>query len=110
MRESERQLNSKDPLISKLIARYQAACHAMQSGVAIEMTDPSRSQATDPKHLRVGVNSAMVETSALVELLIDKGVFTAVEWFEGLCRSMEREVTQYEARLEKKLGKQIKLA
>ena len=84
--------------------RYQKACHAMQSGVAMEMQIGGR--AHEPKHLRVGVNSAMVEGSALVQLLIEKGLFTKEEWARALAVSMENEVRSYEARLSQSLGGQ----
>lgn len=74
--------------------RYQAAIHAMQTGVAAKMAiDPSE---TTPKHLRVGVNSAMVEHSALAGLLIAKGVITEAEYLEALALGMEREQALYE--------------
>ena len=38
--------------------RYLDAAHAMQTGVAFTMHQDSSQ--TDPKHLRVGINSAMV--------------------------------------------------
>lgn len=74
--------------------RYLTACNAMQSGVAMKMTvDP---QETSPKHLRVGVNSAMVDTGALIGLLIKKGVITEEELCEALADKMEEEVKLYE--------------
>ena len=50
--------------------RYDAAAHAMQSGVAFEI-GAGVSRETEPKHLRVGVNSAMVDSAALAALLIN---------------------------------------
>jgi hypothetical protein len=50
--------------------RYQAASHAMQSGVAMKMNYDANE--TTPKHLRV--NSAKVEHSALRERLGHDGV------------------------------------
>ena len=62
--------------------RYTAALHAMQSGVAAEMQhNPSPS---NPKHLRVGVNSALVSSGALAQLLISKGVITETELYTAL--------------------------
>jgi hypothetical protein len=87
--------------------RYAAAAHAMQSGVAAKMErDPSE---TKPKHLRVGVNSAMVENSALVRLLISKGILTEEEWAQALADGMEDEVRLYEQWLSEKLGTTITL-
>lgn len=43
--------------IEELRQEYASLCHAMQSGVAFKINiDPGE---TMPKHLRVGVNSAM---------------------------------------------------
>ena len=74
-------------------ARYKAAAHAMQTGVAFTMdSNPSE---TSPKHLRVGVNSAMVEHGALVHLLMQKGIITEVEYLESLADFMEKERDSY---------------
>ena len=73
--------------------RYAAAAHAMQTGVAFSMeANPSE---TSPKHLRVGVNSAMVEHAALAWLLIQKGIITEVEYRESLANFMEKERDSY---------------
>ena len=82
--------------------RYQAAAHAMQSGVAMEMNYDSKS--TQPKHLRVGVNSALVDSSALAELLITKGVITSGEYLDAIAARMEREAESYRARLQEHFG------
>lgn len=88
-------------------ARYQAAAHAMQSGVAATMEiDPN---ATTPKHLRVGVNSAMVEHSALVWLLLQKGVLTEQEYYSALADAMEREKALYEQELSSHYGSTVTL-
>jgi hypothetical protein len=87
--------------------RYAAAAHAMQSGVAAEMGhDPGP---TEPKHLRVGVNSALVDSSALAELLIAKGVITEDEYLEAIATGMEREARAYEQRLSDHFGTKITL-
>lgn len=91
--------------------RYTAAAHAMQSGVAADMeTDTSGGAgATTPKHLRVGVNSAMADHSALAELLIAKGVFTHAEYMEALASGMEREAKRYQDLLSSRLGTKVTL-
>ena len=82
--------------------RYFDACRAMQSGVAMVMSyEPS---ATSPKHLRVGVCSAMVEHSALALLLISKGVITEDEYKEAIASGMEAEVKRYEKVISEHLG------
>jgi sugar diacid utilization regulator len=92
----------------RLQQHYEAAAHAVQSGVAMELNDDPASGT--PKHLRVGVNMAMVEHGALVRVLIAKGLFTEVEYFEELVRGIEDEQRQYESRLSRRHGTTIKLA
>ena len=89
-------------------ARYAAAAHAMQTGVKMETELGSRH--TEPKHLRVGVNSALVDSSALAELLIAKGVITDDEYLEAIAAGMEREAAAYQARISAKLGTEVTLA
>lgn len=87
----------EDPRIPALRERYRALCHAMQTGVAFTMErEPAE---TTPKHLRVGVNVAMCDQAALVQLLVARGVITEVEYYEALCASMEREVKLYQERI-----------
>ncbi len=88
--------------------RYQAAAHAMQSGVAMEMNYDSK--CTQPKHLRVGVNSALVDSSALAELLISKGVIAEDEYLDAIAAGMEREAESYRARLQDHFGTSITLS
>ncbi len=78
--------------------RYLDACHAMQTGVQLAMTRGVTNE-TEPKHLRVGVNAAMVEHGALLQLLIDKGVVTEDEFAEMLADKMEAEVHSYKRML-----------
>lgn len=86
---------------------YVGAAHAMQSGVAFKMAeDPSE---TSPKHLRVGVNSAMVETSAIVKLLVEKKIITQDEFAEALTAGMNAEADRYEVELTALLGRKVTL-
>lgn len=87
---------------------YLDLCHAMQSGVAAEMNydqDP-----VTPKHLRTGVNSALVDSAALAGLLIEKGLITRREFYTALRDKMKAEVATYEKRLSERHGASIKLA
>lgn len=88
--------------------RYARALHAMQSGVAAEMQHLPAP--TEPKHLRVGVNSSMISDAAVVKLLIDKGVFTQDEFEAAMADSAEAEVGAYEARLSEHFGAPVHLA
>lgn len=85
--------------------RYLAALHAMQSGVAAEM--PGKE--SEPKHLRVGVNSALVNDAAIARLLIAKGVITIDEYTAACADEMEAEVRRYEQRLAQRLGSEVTL-
>jgi hypothetical protein len=82
---------------------YQALAHAMQTGIAYLMhLDDDKS--TDPKHLRVGVNSALCCNGALVELLVNKGLITETEYYETLLIVMRKEVINYERDLAARYG------
>lgn len=88
--------------------RYLAHMHGVQSGVAIKMNyDPSE---TSPKMLRTGINSAMVEHSALARLLISKGVITEEEYFLAIERGAEEEKKSYEQWLSRHLRTTVTLA
>lgn len=88
-------------------ARYQREAHAMQSGVAMKMNYDAKDM--EPKHLRVGVNSAMVDSSALAGLLIEKGIITEDEYAKALADGMQRERENYERELADRLGKKVTL-
>ena len=97
-----------DSKCSNDMQRYMAAAHAMQSGVAM-MLNYDRSDSISTKHLRVGVNSGMVQNGALVALLIAKGVFTSDEWMTALADAMEREVRSYEDAISARVGSKVTL-
>lgn len=93
--------------IADLHDRYKKVMHAVQSGVASEMQfAPS---ATTPKHLRVGVNSALIETGAISQLLLDKEIITEEEYLTSIVEFAEREKASYEEILTKHYGKPITL-
>lgn len=82
--------------------RYLDACHAMQTGVMYEMETAAlrgaRHESSEPKHLRAGINSAMVSHGALVKLLVEKGILTWDEYVTSQADAMEAEVVLYEER------------
>lgn len=96
--------------IARATERHIAAEHAMQSGVAAEMQLPGRHAATEPKHLRVGVNTALRDHASLVQLLITKGIITEVEYVEAIADGMETEQREYEQRLSQYFEKPVHLA
>lgn len=87
----------------ELSNRYLSAMHAMQSGVAFMMSRGS--DETEPKHLRVGVNAAMSDQSALAQLLIDRGIITKAEYMAALAAGMEAEKERYVKRIQEATGK-----
>jgi hypothetical protein len=78
-------------------ARYEAALHAVQTGVAYEMEKDGHS--TQPKHLRVGIDARACDHAALVRLLIEKHVITKAEYLDAIADEMEREQQRYTERI-----------
>lgn len=96
------------------LAKNQAKLlHAMQTGVRyeIEKTLPNLPPDVQQhlKHLRVGINSAMCEVSAMLWVLVDKGLVTHEEYFLRLNRLLQQEVEMYEAKLTKLYGAKVTL-
>lgn len=89
------------------IQRYESLMHAIQTGVATEMGLGSKD--TTPKHLRVGINSGLVNQAGLVNLLVQKGIITEDEYFDAIITEAEAEVKRYEDRLFEKTGTTIHL-
>lgn len=91
-------------------ARYNAAAHAMQTAVKLTMEAGHAAIAggelaaeqveTSPKHLRTGVNSSMVDCAAVARLLVDKGIFTRLEYLIAVADQMEAEVELYRPKLD----------
>lgn len=77
--------------------KYAFLTHAIQSGIAMELLIDST--AGTPKHLRVGINMAMVETAALGKILIQKGIITKEEYFLNLLENLEVELEAIKKRL-----------
>lgn len=90
-----------------LVRRYGELLHAVQSGVKFD--HESGGQDGSPKHLRTGINSALVDSGALAQLLQKKGIFTQEEYLEQLVESAEGEVKRYETLLAAKFGKPVTL-
>ena len=89
--------------------RYSDAAHAMQSGVKMMMNyehpeaqtpDNALDPSTSPKHLRVGINSTMVDHAALMHILLNKKIITLDDYFASLADEMEEEVERYEKAIE----------
>ena len=93
--------------IEKLKTRYLTAMHGVQSGIA--MLIKRGDTLAEPKHLRVGIDSAHVSDSALVQLLIAKGVITELEYHESLVKAAEEERGRLEEKLTEVLGQKVTL-
>lgn len=87
--------------------RIHALLHAIQSGVKIEQEYGSEDGS--PKHLRVGVNNALLTNAAMAYLLIEKGVFTVEEYWDMYESKLQEEVQAYEDRLTSYFGTKITL-
>lgn len=102
----------EDAMREENVKELQALQHAMQTGVAYDLPEEVKDTEVgrELKHLRVGVNSAMIFHAALVKVLMDKGIVTLDEYMEAQLDLMKAEVKAYEKRLSKKLGADIHLA
>lgn len=101
MSDTDHPNHPNNPKIVALTERYQALGHAVQTGVAYDTTSEAhmRDQLRANKHLRTGVNMRAVDNAALVDLLVEKGVFTRLEYAEKLVQFAENEVRSYEEKL-----------
>ena len=87
--------------------RYDAAAHAVQTGIATLMgLDP---KLASPKNLRTGLDCGKADMEGLVTLLIAKGVFTEAEYGAAMADAMEREKARWEADMSTKLGRKVSL-
>lgn len=86
---------------------YVKLLHAVQSGVAAFME--RNASEVDPKHLRVGINSSLISTSALVLTLAEAGVITFEAFRDNEIMLIQNEVRNYEAKLSEELGTQVHL-
>lgn len=61
------------------------------------------------KHLRVGINSCLINQAALSELLVAKGIITDEEYIDKILEKLEQEVRSYEQLLTQQKGVKVKL-
>jgi len=87
----------------EFLAEYRRLGHAIQTGVAYEMNNPAI-KATEPKHLRTGLNCVMADVGSLGRLLIAKGLITEDEYYEAVLDGLRAEVIAYERRLNAAFG------
>lgn len=69
---------------------YEAAAHGVQTAIAYDMGQGRK--ATEPKHMRTGIDLSKAEQAGLAKLLIDKGLFTIEEYVEAMRIAVNEEV------------------
>lgn len=90
----------------KAQARYFRAMHGVQSAIAFEINLVGNDKAAaNPKHLRTGINSCLVDSSAVAKLLMEKGVFTEEEYLIGIAEAAERELETLTKKMQNLTGK-----
>ena len=81
-----------------------------QSGVAFSYEARLSGEGMPPdiakalKHLRVGVDAAMVEHAGLVKLLVDKGIITTHEYFAAEVWAFDKELERLTKEVSKRYG------
>ena len=83
------------------VNEYKHHARRMQCGVEYTMRD---SKECEPKHLRVGVNTALADRGSLVRLLMKKGVISEDEYLEAIADGMKLEADAYENRVQQKFS------
>jgi hypothetical protein len=75
---------------------YEAAAHGVQTAIAFEM-EVGDGHATEPKHMRLGLDMTKADIGGLAMVLIGKGLFTAYEYAEALRLAVNTELAMREA-------------
>jgi len=88
--------------LAQLKEEYAQCLHAIQTGVAYTMEfDPAE---CEPKHIRVGINSALCSIGALTTLLVEKGIVTEEEYLTKIIQILKEDVERYQRQLSKHYG------
>lgn len=88
---------------------YTHHAHRMQTGVAVKMGHDPQLPEVQPKHLRVGINSAHASIDGLSALLLEKGLFTEAEYLGAMVKAMAREADRYEEEVREIYGPKMRL-
>lgn len=99
------------------IEEYGIAMHALQSGIAFSLakknpTVPDINQnpyLRELKHQRVGIDGTKSDHSALVKLLIERGIITDEEYIDAMLEGVIAEVHRYEKALSQEYGVKVTL-
>ncbi len=94
--------------LEDIAAENESLLHAMQTGVKATM-DYDLDDSHSPKHLRVGINNALIINSALMRLLVEKGLITEKEFELSYNTVLREEVLTYELSLSEHLKTRVTL-
>jgi hypothetical protein len=86
------------------MSAYSDAAHRIQTAIAFLMGRDPNYTATEPKHLRVGIDLTKSDMGGLATLLIAKGVFTTEEYIAAVTESAIKEADGYEKIVQSVLG------
>jgi hypothetical protein len=86
----------------KLREEYRALMHCVRRH--IEHQQSVGSLECEPKWLRLGVNSAMCDHTALTRLLIKKDIIDELEYLRAICDELRREIARYAEMAPKGMG------
>lgn len=105
---------SREERLKQFSRDYQALGHAIQTGVMYELELEQPGFAETPvgrlvKHLRTGNTLRARDHSALVHLLVRKGVITEEEYEQELLKELREEKEVFEQRLSAAMGAKITL-
>lgn len=78
-------------------ALYMSMMHGLQSGIATMIALDQKY--ADKKDLRVGVDSALIQDSALAQLLMEKGIITEDEYWTRIIRLVGNDITNLRRRV-----------
>lgn len=67
------------------------------------------SKICEPKHMRTGIDSALVFNGTVVKLLVEKGIITPEEFAEAAVEDLKAEVKRMEKELSEIFGSNITL-
>jgi hypothetical protein len=85
--------------------------HRVQSAIAFIADNRARTgkryESLEPKHLRVGINNALVEASAIGRLLMEKGIITPAEYYDSIIELLEEEVRRYQEDVTAEFGPSV---
>lgn len=83
-------------------ALYLRMMHGLQSSIAALMSFDLA--LGEKKHLRVGVDSALIQSSALARLLIEKDLITEEEFWDSTLIVLAEDLTKNRERFAKEMG------